>query len=869
MINLFLFFMVFNIQANEFNTAEKYLGKREYAKAITEYENILKQDPKSFAATKGIALVYHQKRDYDSAIVWWKKALSLNPKNDTTIVKCWEAMYKAVEKKPSELEKVKTKILQKAKAFMENPKEKDWTIAYDGLALVDTIEAKKVGEEICRRFPESEKGYELIGNAFYDSLYPIWTNDTQKVKVIERFLKKYPKTEWRFTAYQYLLSSLYYLKDFKPVKTMVQVLLKEDSLNPFVYQYAAALFLRSGIDTTEAAKFALRAIDLEPKYQKPKNKPIEQWELEKPLLYGNARMNYAQALILLDNLKDAKQWINEAIEKTKLDDNNDATFGPYYSVLGQIYEKEKNDKAAMDVYIKALAYGDVRNYWTPKADSNLTRIYQKIYGNTDGLMQYVRKQLNYQGITFTDVTDSIGLGQSRESRVAWGDYDYDGYDDLLLNGNCLFKNIKGKRLVDVSAQSGIEKTRSSGGVWADYNNDGYLDFYAIASDSQGDKLWRNEGDGTFTDMTKFAGNITDNYPTEGAAWGDYNNDGYVDLYLANYENWLAQTYLPDILYKNNGNGTFKDVTKEAGIIPPFGEDRAGRGVNWGDYDNDGWLDIYVSNYRLQENFLWHNNGNGSFTNYASLLGVAGNDVNGWFGHTIGSDWGDYNNDGYLDLITANLAHPRYIEFSNRTMLYKNTGLKENWEFSDVRLQSGIKYEETHSDPAWADVDNDGDLDLYITSIYEGRRSFLYENLGNGKFRDITWLAGVRVFNGWGCAFSDFDNDGDLDLVVGSGSGVKLFRNDGNNNRYLKVKVIGTKSNRAGIGARIKLTQGKKSQIREIQGGKGTTSQNSIIAHFGLGKDKRLVTIEVNFPSGIRKILEKIEPNQLVTVQEEE
>lgn len=161
------------------------------------------------------------------------------------------------------------------------------------------------------------------------------------------------------------------------------------------------------------------------------------------------------------------------------------------------------------------------------------------------------------------------------------------------------------------------------------------------------------------------------------------------------------------------------------------------------------------------------------------------------------------------------------------------------------------------------------MDLYITSIYEGRRSFLYENLGNGKFRDITWLAGVRVFNGWGCAFSDFDNDGDLDLVVGSGSGVKLFRNDGANNNYLKVKVIGTKSNKAGIGARIKLAQGKKSQIREIQGGKGTTSQNSLIAHFGLGKNKGLVTIEVTFPSGIRRTLKKIKPNQLVKIQEEE
>lgn len=851
-----------------FNQAEKYLTQRLYSNAIAEYKKILINEPNNFAAIKGIAWVWHKKPDYDSAKVWWEKTLTLNPKNDTAIYRHWEAIYKIAEKNEIDLKKAKTRIAKEAKEFLKSANELDWAIGYDGLSLVDTIEAKKVAEELCRRFPESSKGYEIVGYSFYDSLYPIWTNDTLKVDVIERFLIKYPKTAWRFTAYQYLLSSLYYLKDYNQLRIKAQVFLMEDSLNPFAYQYVASIFLRSGIDTTFAAEYAKKAIDLEPIYQKPKNKPIEQWELAKPPLYGNARMNFAQALILLNNLKEAKKWIQEAIKKTKLDDNNDATYGPYYYVLGQIYEKERNDKEAMRAYIKALTFGDVRNYWTAKADSNLVRIYEKKYGRTTGLMKYGRKQLNYRGITFTDVTDSVGLSERKESRVAWADYNNDGYDDLLLNGNRLFKNIQGNKFEDVTNQAGLENLKSNGAVWADFDNDGNLDFYATSGDSQGDRLWRNNGKGIFIDVTEKAGNISDDYPTEGAAWADYNNDGFVDLYLANYENWAKHTYLPDILYKNNGNETFTDVTKEAKIAPPFNEDRAGRGVNWADYDNDGRLDIFVSNYRLQENFLWHNNGDGTFSNIASLLGVAGIEVNGLFGHTIGSDWADYDNDGYLDLITANLAHPRYIEFSNRTMLYKNSGPKNQWEFTDVRLQSGIKYEETHSDPAWADIDNDGDLDLYITSIYEGRRSFLYENLGNGKFQDITWLAGVRVFNGWGCAFSDFDNDGDLDLVVGSGSGVKLFRNDGNKNNYLKLKVIGIKSNRAGIGTRIKVSQGNKSQIREIQGGKGTTSQNSLIAHFGFGKDNKPVQVEIKFPSGVISTLEPIRPNQLFTIQEE-
>jgi len=867
MLALFVFF-IFNNQTKTLKLAERYLQQREYAKAIAQYQGILEKDPNNFFATKGIAWVYQKKRDYDSAVFFWQKAISLNPKIDTLIVHYWEALIKANEKNPKELEKIKIEIKNQIKGYLKTEEEISWTIAYDGLTLVDTIEAKKVGEELARRFPESAKGYELIGNEFYDSLYPIWSNDTLKVEFIERFLKKYPKTEWRFTAYQYLLSSLFYLKDLNRLKRKARMLLSEDSLNPFAYQFVSAIYLRAGIDTITCAQYTQKAIELEPKYQKPKNKPIEQWELEKSTLFGNARMNYAQALIALGRIREAKRWIMEAIKKTKLDNNNDATYGPYYYVLGQIYEAENDDYSAMAAYIKALTFGDVRNYWSAKADSNLTKIYQQLLGNDTKLMTYARAKLNYLGITFTDVTDSVGLSGRKESRVAWGDYDNDGYEDLLLNGNRLFKNLKGKRFLDVTEKAGIGKTKSSGGVWADYDNDGFFDFYAISSDSQGDKLWHNNGDGTFTDMTKKAGNSTDNYSTEGAAWGDYNNDGFVDLYLANYENWARHSYYPDILYQNNGDGTFKAITKEAKIIPPFGEDRAGRGVNWGDFDNDGWLDIYVSNYRLQENFLWHNNGDRTFTNVASRLWVAGNEVNGWFGHTIGSDWGDYDNDGDLDLITANLAHPRYIEFSNRTMLYQNTGPKNNWEFKDMRLKAGIKYEETHSDPAWADVDNDGDLDLYITSIYEGRRSFLYENLGNGKFRDITWLAGVRVFNGWGCAFADFDNDGDLDLVVGSGSGVKLFRNDGNKNNYLKVKVVGTKSNRAGIGARVKIKQGKRVQIREISGGKGTTSQNSLVAHFGLGKNKNPISVEVRFSTGVCQTRHNIAPNQLIIIQEE-
>jgi hypothetical protein len=491
------------------------------------------------------------------------------------------------------------------------------------------------------------------------------------------------------------------------------------------------------------------------------------------------------------------------------------------------------------------------------------------------------------------VTDSFGFKDRHEGRVAWGDYNNDGFEDLLLNGSVLFRNDSGRGFTNVTDSAGLADAKGRGGLFADFNNDGWLDLYVSAGEG-GARFYKNDS-GKFVFLSDRAGGPDNTYPTEGAGFADFDNDGWVDLYCANYENWEKHEYYPDQLFQNQ-RGYFADVTNSSLLPTPDSLllPQAGRGVNWGDFNNDGYQDCYVSNYRLCENFLWVNNHDSTFTNLAGQLGVAGDEVNGAYGHTIGSEWGDFDNDGDLDLFCGNLAHPRYIEFSNRSMLYENslgpspaspsslvTGHSSllSPPFRDVRAASDIRYEETHSDPAWADVDNDGDLDLYITSIYEGRRSFLYLNqihtllstpasLLSPLFDDETWVSGTRVFNGWGCAFADFDNDGDQDLVVGSGSGVKLFRNDtkfGNN--WLEVRVIGRKFNRAGIGARVIVTRGKSRQIREVEGGKGTTSQNSLIQHFGLGRLDNPVTVEVRFGPHSRTVVKGVKPNQLITVEE--
>ena len=452
---------------------------------------------------------------------------------------------------------------------------------------------------------------------------------------------------------------------------------------------------------------------------------------------------------------------------------------------------------------------------------------------------------------FINITNISGLGWGSRSRVAWGDFNNDGFDDLLFDGWSLWRNSGDGTFTSMDAIVALYRDGARGGVWGDYDNDGYLDIYQMHGHEGDDRLFHNEKDGTFKDVTAKAGQISDkNLPSEGAAWGDYDRDGYLDLYVANYE-WPPDNAngTQDILYHNNHDGTFTNITAQAGIGT---EAMCGRGVVWGDYDDDGWPDIYVSNYRLNPNFLWHNNGNGTFTDVAPALNLAGDGGLGYYGHTIGSDWGDIENDGDLDLFVANLAHPRFIAFSDISKLYVNSGAPD-YTFQDIPVQArGIAYEETHSNPIFGDYDNDGFLDLYITSVYDGRYSFLYRNDGNGRFTDVTTPSKSVVDNGWGAAWADLNNDGFLDLVVGSGNGTKfrLFENGGNGNHWFKAELRGTSSNSFGVGARVELEFNGSKMIREVGAGTGTTSENHIGAHFGLGTWAGKVNVTIRWPSGV-------------------
>jgi hypothetical protein len=471
---------------------------------------------------------------------------------------------------------------------------------------------------------------------------------------------------------------------------------------------------------------------------------------------------------------------------------------------------------------------------------------------------------------FTDATNSSGLSGIASGRCAWGDYNSDGYPDLLLDGARLFRNNGNGTFTEVTSAAGVGGPYS-GGVWGDYNNDGLLDFYAINGAYQGDcdALFRNNGDGTFTNFTSQAGNPCDQYPTHGVAWGDFDRNGYLDLYLANYETGDGTAVgTPDQLFMNSG-GTFTSARTTNGIASE--PDMCGRGVACCDYDSDGDLDIYVANYRLNRNFLWQNDGTGHFTDVAQILGVEGtyytdNVAEAW-GHSIGADWGDLNADAYPDLIVGNLAHPSYITWSDVTYVYFNHG--RGLGFTEFHSTSGIAYAETHSSPSWADYNCDGWLDFYITCIYEGRLSFLYKNRGlaPNTFANVSYASHTEVQNGWGCAWADYDCDGFPDLFVCSASGSQLFRNNGNSNSWLRVRPVCTASNRAGIGTRVRCTAGAFPVVREVDGGHGTGCQNDSTLLFGFGSYAGTVDVEVRWPNGGTKQILNQALNQTITITE--
>jgi hypothetical protein len=472
--------------------------------------------------------------------------------------------------------------------------------------------------------------------------------------------------------------------------------------------------------------------------------------------------------------------------------------------------------------------------------------------------------------------------------------DLPGFTSLTPPTNVLYRNNGDGTFTDVTDLAGVGHTGYGVGcAAADYNNDGYRDLYV--TNYGPNVLYRNNGNGAFTDVTEAAG-VGDGRWSTSCAFLDYDLDGYLDLYVVNYMKFSVEenrwwetkgirTYCSpadqiagsvfvsesDALYRNNGDGTFTDVSQSAGIA--IGG--LGLAIAVGDYDNDGDPDIHVAN-DMEADFLFQNDGDGAFTNIAPLAGT-GYDENGMPGSGMGAAFGDYDGDGYLDLIVSNASAMPAFLFHN-----EQSGL-----FSDVSFASGIGGA-TLPYFKWAvdfvDFDNDGWMDVFVANGHlqsnialfsdatYPQQDLLFRNRGDGKFVDASEETGLTRLPkkvSRGAAFGDYDNDGDIDIFLNnSNQTANLLRNDGGaNNHWLTIQTVGTTSNRDGVGTRIKATVGSLIQIREARSGSSYLSQNDHRVHFGLGDHTKVEQLEIRWPSGLIERFFDVRTDRHITVIE--
>lgn len=462
---------------------------------------------------------------------------------------------------------------------------------------------------------------------------------------------------------------------------------------------------------------------------------------------------------------------------------------------------------------------------------------------------------------FSKITSSPVVTRPGDSRsVNWVDIDNDNDLDLFIsNGpqagqnNFLYKNNGSGGFTAVINDPIVQDGKpSDGATWADFDNDGDIDCFVVNWYGVNNLWYKNKGDGSFEQI--LSGNlVNDGGYSETASWGDYDNDGWLDLYVTNSDGDFK-----NFLYRNLKDGTFQKMN--AG--PPVSDAFASRSVNWTDFNGDGKLDLFVSNEGNQNENLYKNNGNGTFTKLTTgpLVTAAGK--------TMSSSWGDYDNDGDLDVFLANdQANDGLFRNEGNETFFKITG-------DPVVTSGGNSF-----GSQWADVDNDADLDLFVTNAFWGGpwKNFLFLNNGDGTFtKNLTEV--VATDEGWsyGCAFGDWDSDGDLDLGVATCLNANqsdyLYENHsaGNGNNWVEIKLIGTNSNRSAIGAKVRVTatiNGQQvTQLREISAQSGYCGQNQLNAHFGLA-DADSVSVTVQWPSGLEELFGNVGADQFLTIVE--
>jgi hypothetical protein len=553
----------------------------------------------------------------------------------------------------------------------------------------------------------------------------------------------------------------------------------------------------------------------------------------------------------------------------------------------------------------------------PSARAEKKSVPSKPTSKPTGAVPIFRDIAAQAGLTVSHISsrEKYYVVESMSGGVGLFDCDNDGkLDIVMVNGSTVDRYKQGGDLLvtlwhqdadlkftDITEKAGLTRRGWGMGVAvADFDNDGNLDLFVTGYG--GNALYRNKGNCVFEDVTDKAGVRGGGFST-GAAWADYDRDGNVDLFVSRYVHFDIND-LPafgstkfcrfkgapvqcgpwgmegetDLLYHNRGDGTFEEVSKKAGVDDP--EKYYGLGATWGDYDNDGWPDLFVAD-DATPNHLYHNNHDGTFADEALVGGIALNGEGQALG-SMGVTWGDYDHSGRLSMFVTEFA-------DQPNTLYRNLGaVGSTQEFEDVAMPSRLGQPSLPLvgwGTAFFDMDNDGWRDLFVANghVYpqmdtvKGSAAYaepmlLHRNLGNGTFEEVSHAAGladVPLQSRRGAAFGDIANNGNVDIVVlnvGEPPSLLLNTNKSPNHRVL-FHLVGTKSNRAAIGARVTIHAGGMTQFDEVRGGGSYLSQNDLRLHFGLGSAAKIDSVEVRWPTGKTEIYKEVAGDKIYTMTE--
>lgn len=467
--------------------------------------------------------------------------------------------------------------------------------------------------------------------------------------------------------------------------------------------------------------------------------------------------------------------------------------------------------------------------------------------------------------TFTRIDTSVITRDGGYSAgSSWGDYDNDGDDDLFIsnaygnlsNKNFLYRNEGAGHFMKITSGDIVTEASNPGSIgacWGDYDNDGKLDLF-VPGNAMPNRLYHNEGNGVFSKITEGVIANSSNRST-GGGWVDYDQDGDLDLFVVNGTVWVPPSSTTNFLYRNDGNGIFSKISQ--GLIVT--EALLSECGSWADYDDDGDMDLFVANIAgNRSNRLYFNNGNGA-------LGlVQSSEVMNDLRESWSASWGDYDNDGHLDLFVGTYLGPN--------LLYHNHG---DGTFARVNNGPVVTASGRHFGSSWGDFDNDGDLDL-VVATESNAGNLLYNNDGSGNFTRVTGQI-LTNSRGFTCTTSDYDNDGDLDILTVNGADFftpvenYLYANNGTNNGWINITCVGTVSNRTAIGTRIRAKATIRGaavwQMREIAQQSGFGGHNSLRVHFGFGDATKIDSLVIRWPSKTTEVYTNVVVNQFMTAIE--